>query len=68
MAEDKVPNNWKVPAKSFVGTVMDNLDNEKLSDAEFRQFVRNTIPIVEKPDYDAIASESIKPNIKKYYE
>lgn len=37
----------KVPAKHFVETLVANVDNEKLSDAEFREFVRNTLPIVE---------------------
>ena len=37
----------KIPAESFVGTLAVNVDNEKLSDAEFRQFVRNTLPEVQ---------------------
>lgn len=43
-------NNTKlnsVPASNFVGTLAANVDNEKMSDVEFRQFVRNTLPIVE---------------------
>ena len=40
-----------IPAKSFVETLAVNIDNEKLSDAEFRQFCRNTVPIVEGIDY-----------------
>lgn len=36
-----------VPAKNFVQTLAANVDNVKLSDAEFREFVRNTIDIVE---------------------
>jgi hypothetical protein len=35
-----------VPASNFVGTMVANVDNEKMSDADFRQFVRNTLPIV----------------------
>jgi len=35
-----------VPAANFLGTVEANVDNEKLSDAEFRQFIRNSLPIV----------------------
>jgi len=35
-----------VPASSFVGTLAANVDN-KMSDADFRQFVRNTLPIVQ---------------------
>lgn len=35
-----------VPAAHFCGTLAVNVDNEKLSDADFREFVRNTLPIV----------------------
>ena len=35
-----------VPADSFVGTLSANVDNQKLTDAEFREMVRNTLPIV----------------------
>jgi hypothetical protein len=37
-----------VPADSFVRTLAANVDNGKMTDAEFRQFVRNTLPIVER--------------------
>jgi hypothetical protein len=29
-----------------MGTIAANVDNDKLSDAEFREFIRNTLPIV----------------------
>ena len=35
-----------VPAENFVGTIEVNVDNKKLSDAKFRQFIRDTLPIV----------------------
>jgi hypothetical protein len=35
-----------VPAENFMATLNANVDNEKLSDADFREFVRNTLPIV----------------------
>jgi hypothetical protein len=35
-----------VPAGNFCKTVQANVDNEKLSDADFREFIRNTLPIV----------------------
>lgn len=35
-----------VPATNFVSTLAANVDNRKLSDAEFREFVRRTLPIV----------------------
>jgi hypothetical protein len=59
--------NHKVPALNFIGTMMANLDNEKLTDAEFREFIRTTLPIVEKPHIDKCANEEIKEKIKKYY-
>lgn len=68
MAEEKVPNNWKVPAKNFVSTMMVNVDNDKLTDAEFRDIFRNTLPIVEKSDFEDIVNEEIKPRVRKYYE
>jgi hypothetical protein len=35
-----------VPADNFCGTLAANVDNDKLSDEEFRAFVRNSIDIV----------------------
>ena len=35
-----------VPAEHFMFTLEENVDNEKLSDKDFRQFVRNTLPII----------------------
>ncbi len=31
---------------NFVATVNANVDNAKLSDADFREFIRNSLPIV----------------------
>lgn len=56
-----------VPAVNFIGTIMANIDNEKLNDSEFRQFIRNTLPIIEKPPLGQIANEEIVEKIKKYY-
>lgn len=42
-------NEQTVPAANFCATIAANVDNEKLSDAEFREFVRNTLPIVDFP-------------------
>lgn len=36
-----------VPAKNFVITLAANVDNEKLDDASFREFVRSSLDIVE---------------------
>jgi hypothetical protein len=38
-----------IPAESFLSTLYMNVDNPRLSDAEFRELVRNTIPIVDFP-------------------
>jgi hypothetical protein len=38
---------FKVPAVNFVETLKANVDNAKLTDKEFREFVRKTLPIVE---------------------
>lgn len=35
-----------VPAENFVGTVAANVDNDKLDDAEFRAFIRRSLPVV----------------------
>lgn len=59
--------NHKVPAVNFIGTMMANVDNEKLSDAEFRQIFRNTLPIVEKPAIETIASPELAKKVEKYY-
>ena len=44
--DDKNKEIRTVPAANFCGTLQANVDNEKLSDAAFREFVRNTLPIV----------------------
>lgn len=42
----KITRGRTVPADNFVGTISANVDNTKLSDKEFREFIRNTLPIV----------------------
>ena len=39
--------NSMVPAEHFMATIAANVDNKKLSDADFRQFIRDTLPIVQ---------------------
>ena len=39
----------KVPAENFMQTLDANVDNEMLSEAEFREMIRNTLPIVVFP-------------------
>ena len=36
-----------IPPRHFVETLLANVNNEKLTDAEFREFVRNSLPIVD---------------------
>ena len=57
----------KVPALNFIGTMLVNLDNEKLSDKDFRNFIRNTMSIVEKPELESIVNQEAKQQIAKYY-
>lgn len=47
-----------VPAANFVSTMSANVSNDKMSDKEFREFVRNTLPIVSTSDgwLEAIAA------------
>ena len=34
----------------FVTLLRLNVDNTRMTDEEFRQFIRNTLPIVERPE------------------
>ncbi len=36
-------------AKNFCGTLAVNVDNDKLTDAQFRMFVRNSLDVVDFP-------------------
>jgi len=63
----KTTVNHTVPAINFINIMMANIDNEKLNDAEFRQFIRKSLPIIEKPALSEIVSEPIKEKIKKFY-
>jgi hypothetical protein len=35
-----------VPASNLIGTIQANVDNKAMTDREFRQFVRNSLPLV----------------------
>lgn len=35
-----------VPAENFMATVAANVNNRQLSDGAFREFVRNSLPVV----------------------
>lgn len=47
-----------VPAENFMATLAANTDNKRLSDAGFREFVRNTLPIVIFPRVAARPSDT----------
>lgn len=38
-----------VPAENFMATIAANVDNDELSDGDFRDFIRRTLPIVQYP-------------------
>ena len=43
-----------VPAESFVAVLAANVDNQKLSNEQFRQFVRNTLTVVIYPRHEKV--------------
>ena len=45
--DDPIEKRRPVPASNFMGTIAANVDNKKLDDAEFRAFIRRTLPIVQ---------------------
>lgn len=51
-----------VPATNFCQTLEVNVDNEQLSDKDFRQIVRNTLPIVQYPPpaYNSRRSKGVR--------
>lgn len=59
----------QVPAVNFMGTILANVDNENLSDAEFRDFIRTSLYIVEKPMMESIECDpdDHRPTFSKYY-
>ncbi len=44
-----LPSLRTVPSDSFTTMLEANIDNRKLTDRAFRQFVRNTLPILIYP-------------------
>ena len=49
-----------IPAENFVQTLSVNVDNENLTDEQFREFDRNTLPIVKRP-YINTGHETTRP-------
>lgn len=41
-----------VTPEAFVEQIRVNVDNQKLSDEAFREFIRNTLPIVKPQEYE----------------
>ncbi len=37
----------KISADNFMGTIAKNIDNPKMNDADFRQFIRKMLPSIE---------------------
>ena len=37
----------RVPAENFMATIAANVDNKRITDEQFREFIRDTLPIVE---------------------
>ena len=46
-----------IEPRYFLTTVAGNVDNEKLSDADFRDMLRRTLPIVNWPDREEYAEK-----------
>ena len=42
--EDMQPDE----AENFMKTIAANIDNKNLSDKDFREFIRNTLPIIQE--------------------
>ena len=45
--EEKLVNKSLIDSDHFLKTVEVNINNDKLTDVDFRNFVRNTLPIVD---------------------
>ncbi len=57
----------EISALHFVTTLLANVDNEKLSDTDFRDMIRTTLPIVEKVEHYSIENEIAALRAAKYY-
>jgi len=52
-----------VPATHFVTQLQANIDNDKLTDKAFREFVRNTLPIVEGYEDETKKDKHVSPKV-----
>ena len=57
----------QIPSIHFMGTIMSNIDNTSISDEVFRDFIRNTLPLVSKPPIEHFSNSSVQERVKKYY-
>lgn len=57
-----------ISAESFVATLAANVDNDKLTDAEFRQVCRNTLPIVQGGGRILIGQIYLRPEQREEYQ
>jgi len=48
----------KIDPGSFCQTLAANVDNDRLSDAEFREFVRNSLAVVGRPETTRVSAIS----------
>jgi len=58
----------KIQALNFIVELMANVDNLNISDAEFREGIREFLFNVEKPLISTIGNDHIKPRIMRYYD
>ena len=59
MMAEPCQNPHDVPAESFLGTLHANVDNPALDDRAFREFVRNSLPIVVYPRPDRRTEDAV---------
>lgn len=60
-------NFFEIPPQHFVTLILANVDNDKLSDKDFREFIRTNLKIVEKVPLENIANEEVREKAVQYY-
>ena len=67
---DNMADERTVPADNFCATLAVNINNENLTDTEFRAFVRNSLPIVQfsKPVNQVVKDEYQRLTQERYGE
>lgn len=59
--------SFGLPSQHFVTLTLANIDNDKLSDKDFRDFIRNNLYVVEKIKLEEIANVEVKEKAAKFY-